>query len=141
MAIQKRKTLYPFAEMVEVLSEGTTVIDLLQIPEDTIVDKVLVLVKTPAVGAANLTVGDDDDADGFIVAADATAAEDTVYGDLIAEVGAYLKGATGATSGFGPIPKHYSAAGKEVKFALSAAPATSEGVYRVIIKGHRYSSD
>lgn len=137
MAVKRVDHFWPDMVVVEVESEGTTSIDLLDIPADTLIERVLVRIKTAATGTANLIVGDDDDDNGFIVAADATAAAATVYGDAIAEVGAYLMQASGATSGYCPNDKLYTATGKEVKFVLSAAP-TTEGVYQVIIKLHRF---
>lgn len=162
MGVKGRNTVYPFAEMIEVESEGITSIDLLAIPGYTLIEKVIVRVKTAAVGTANLIIGDDDDADGFIVAADAVAAAGTVYGDVIAEVGDYLKAThthsvshaacsatsaaystlTAITSTTGPagVPsgKLYTTGDKEVKFVLSAAP-TTQGVYQVFVFGKRFA--
>ncbi len=135
MGISKQKTIYPFAELVEVLSEGTTVINLMQIPIGTVIENVLVCIKTAATGTANLIVGDDDDDDGYIAAADATAAAGTIYGDGVTERGAYLYD---ATSKAGHV-KVYLASGKEVKFKLSATP-TTEGVYQVFILGKRFDA-
>lgn len=137
MGVKQVKRMYPMAECFEVESEGTTVIDLVTIPAGTLVEKVLVRIETAATGTANLLVGDDDDADGFVVASDATANAGTVYGDAVAEIGAYLKGATGATDGYCPLPgKFYAAEGKAIKFKLSAAP-TTEGVFQVMVVGKR----
>jgi len=142
MAITARRTMYPMAEMVEVAAEGTTVIDLVDIPEGTIIESVMVRVKTPATGtAANLTVGDAADADGFIVAADAKAAAGTIYGDDIDEVGAYLKAAVtcAATSANAQVGHngHLYAAAAKVKFVLSAA--ATGGVYQVFVTGKRFA--
>ena len=82
-----------------------------------------------------MAVGDAGDPDGFIVAADAHAAAGTIYGNLMAELGAYLKGACGATSGYAPIQKVYAAAAK-LRFALSAA--ATGGVYQVFVSGKRF---
>lgn len=134
MGIENRSTGYSFAEMVQVLSEGTTVIDVLSIPAGTLVEHVGVIVNTPAVGASNLIVGDDDDDNGMIAAADATAAANTIYGDDPTERGAYLYDATKK----GAFTKYYPA-DKTLTFELSANPATSEGVYQVIVVGKRFA--
>lgn len=127
----RRYAVYPFAEMVLVESNGDTAVDVLSIPEGTIIEQLLTRTYVPATGSANLTIGDDDDPDGFIVAADATAAEGTVYGDDPTERGDYLYDATKK----GSFVKLYEAA-KTLKLVLSAAP-TSEGEYEVIVIGHR----
>ncbi len=145
MAVKNRFSVYDFAEMVEVETSGTTAVDVLSIPQYTLIEKVLVRIKTAATSgsAVNLTVGDDDDADGFIVASDAKANAGTVYGDAVAELGAYLKESVsddGNNSHDQPIPggKLYAAAGKEVKVVLSAAP-TTEAVLQVFIFGKRFN--
>lgn len=134
MGLENRYSVYPFAEMIQVLSEGDTIIDVLSIPAGTLIEHVGVIIKTPAVGASNLIVGDDDDDNGFITAADAVAAANTVYGDDPTERGAYLYDATKK----GAFRKYYTAA-KTLKFVLSADPATSEGVYQVIVVGKRFA--
>jgi len=152
MAITARRTMYPMAEMVEVAAEGTTVIDLVDIPEGTIIESVLVRVKTPATGdAANLIVGDAGDPDGFIVAKDAHGAAGTVYGDAPAERGVYLdaghthtentaasytQNATTALALGSSTQKLYAAAAK-VRFVLSAA--ATGGVYQVFVTGKRFA--
>ncbi len=134
MTVTAVKAVYPFAELFEVASQGDTVIDLMKIGAGVIIENVVVRVKTPATGSANLIVGDDDDDNGFTVAADATAAEGTVYGATVTERGAYLYD---ATSKAGHV-KVYAAEGKELKFVLSADP-TTEGVFEVIVLGHRFA--
>lgn len=133
MALVNRKAVHPFCECIEVASESATSIDLIKIPDGAIVDRVLVRIKTAATGSVNLTVGDDDDADGFIAAADATAAAGTIYGDTGAELGDYLYDATEKKDRV----KHYASHGKEIKFVLSTT-ATTEGVYQVIVTGFVY---
>lgn len=133
MAVLTRKVVYPFFECIEVYSSGATSIDLLKIPDGTVIERVLVRIKTAATGTVNLTVGDDDDADGFIAAADATAAAGTVYGDTGAELGDYLYEATEKKDRV----KLYASPGKEIKFVLSTS-ATTEGLYQVIVIGYTY---
>lgn len=134
MVVSARKTAYPIAELIEVTSQGTTPIDLMAIGDGVVIEQVLTRVKTPAVGASNLIVGDDDDDNGYILAGDATAAGGTVYGDAVTERGAYLYDATSK----GGHVKFYGAAGKELKFKLSAGP-TTEGVFQVLVIGHRFA--
>uniref|UniRef100_A0A6H1ZGS2 Uncharacterized protein n=1 Tax=viral metagenome TaxID=1070528 RepID=A0A6H1ZGS2_9ZZZZ len=133
MALFNRKTVHPFMECIEVTSESATSIDLMKIPDGTIVERVLVRVKTAATGSVNLIVGDDDDDNGFIAAADATAAAGTVYGDTGAELGDYLYDATEKKDRV----KLYASPGKELKFVMSTT-ATTEGVYQVIVIGYTY---
>lgn len=136
MGITNQRTVYPFAEMVEVTSESTTAVDVLTIPAGAIIENVLVRVTKVAVagGAINLTVGDDDDGAGFILAADAKAAIGTVYGEATTARGLYLYDATAK----GGHVKLYAAAGKEVKLVLSGA-VTTQGAYQVIILGKRFA--
>jgi len=140
MALENRYSVYPMNEAVLIKSEGTTPVDVLSIPDGTIIDCVLCVIKTPAVvdaGACNLTIGDTDQADDFIPASDAEAAAGTVYGDDPTERGAYLYDATKK----GDFRKVYQA-DKTVKFALSATPnpeteGDTEGEYLIYVFGHR----
>ncbi len=127
-----RATVYPFAEMFEVTSQSQVSIDLTSFLEGMIIEGVLVHIKTPAVGACNLIVGDTDDDNGFIIAADATAAAETIYGAAVTERGAYLYNATSKAGHL----KAYTTTTKKLTFVLSADP-TNEGVFNVIIFGHR----
>ena len=142
MAITARRTMYPMAEMVEVAAEGTTVIDLVDIPEGTIIESVLVRIKTPATGtAANLSVGDAGDAAGFIMPNNAQAAAGTIYGNDPDHLGGYLKdtvtcAATGANAKVGHNGHLYATAAK-LRFVLSAA--ATGGVYQVFVTGKRFA--
>ncbi len=137
MGLENRYTVYPMAEMAHVKTEslaGSPVaVDVLSIPEGMIIEQVLVRVKTPAVDvdANNLIVGDEDDDNGFIVAADAKGAAGTVYGEDPTLRGAYLYDATKK----GSFLKLYQEV-KTLKLVLSAAPDT-EGEYEVTVLGHR----
>lgn len=135
MGLENRYTVYPFAEAALVKTEsveGTPVaVDIFSIQDGMVVDLVLIYIKAHAVGTANLIVGDDDDDNGYIVAADATAADATIYGQDPAERGDYLYDATKK----GSFVKAYTAP-KTLKLKLSAAPDT-EGEYLVYIFGHR----
>ena len=136
MGLQNRYSVYPVAEMVDIESEGTTAVAVYSIPDGTIIDKVLAIVKTPNedADATNLIVGDDDDDNGYITAADAKAAAGTVYGDDPTERGAYLYDATKK----GSFVKAY-AGPKTLYFALSTdmLVTEAEGEYYIWIFGHR----
>lgn len=132
MGVKSQASVYHFAEMFEVESAGTTPIDLMSFLDGMIVEGLLVHIKIPATGSANLILGDDDDDDGFLIAADATAAADTIYGDSVTERGAYLYNATSKAGHY----KVYTTPTKALKFKLSASP-TTEGVFNVIVFGHR----
>jgi len=134
------KTIYPFAEMFEVTTDGTTAVKIWDIPAGTVITMVLAKIKVAGTGSAsNLTIGDDDTADGYILAASCCgAAVDTVYGDAIAERGSYLAAATGL--GHAGAWKVYTAAGKELYLDASAA-LTTEAVIEVFVFGYRYAED
>jgi hypothetical protein len=134
MAILNCYSVYPFAEMVQVKSEGVTPVSVMTLPKGTVVEKVLTKVAVAAVraaGAATLMVGDNDTANGFITASDAKAAVGTVYGEVPTVRGSYLYDSTVK----GSYIKHY-ASDKIVKFALNVAVDT-EGEYQVTVIGHR----
>ena len=134
MGLENRYSVYPLAEAVLIESEGTDVVDVFSIPDGSIIDCILCVVKTAAVravGATTFTIGDADQADDFIPASDAKAAAGTVYGDDPTERGAYLYDATKK----GDFRKVYSA-DNTVKFVLDTVPDT-EGEYLIYIFGHR----
>lgn len=133
MGLENRYSVYPFAEAVLITSEGTTPVDVFSITDGMIVDLVLVYIKAHCTDADanNLIVGDDDDDNGYILAAGAKEADATIYGDDPTERGAYLYDATEK----GSYVKAYTAP-KTLKFKLSAAP-DAEGEYLIYIFGHR----
>ena len=93
MTIKNTNSGYHFAEEIEVQTEGTTAVVCRTLSPGEIVHQVIARLKTAAVrsaGAATLSVGDDDAATGFLVAADAKAAAGTIYGAVPTERGAYL---------------------------------------------------
>ncbi len=90
MVTNPKQTIKPFSEIFEINTSGTDSVAIWNIPKGTIITKVLAKIKTAGSGSGNLIIGDDDDPDGFILAADATAAADTIYGDAPEELGAYL---------------------------------------------------
>ena len=143
MAVERRQTMYPFAEMIEVETNGTTAVSFFPIPANTIIEKVLCKVKTASTNAVNLTIGDEDDADGFIVASAANSAN-AVYGDSVDEIGAYLKeqvSDSGSATHNQPIPggKLYTA-DKNMKIVLSGAAGSQEAVVQVFVKGLKYAN-
>ncbi len=136
MGVVNRYTVYQMAEMVLIGSEGTTIVPVFSIPAGTVIEHVMVRVKTPAVrvtGAVTMTLGDVNSADGFVVACDAKAAIGTVFGGDPTERGAYLYDATKK----GSFLKHYSLV-NTLRFVLNVAPDV-QGEYEVIVFGKRYS--
>ena len=138
------KTIYPFAEMFEVSTDGTTAVKIWDIPAGTIITMVLAKIKVQGTGASsNIIVGDDDDDNGYILAATTCGAvADTVYGDAVAERGTYLNepsmGSAVATHA-GPW-KVYTAVGKALYLDASAA-LTTEAVIEIFVFGYRYAED
>ncbi len=132
------KTVYPFAEVFRITTTAVTSQNVWNIPKGTIITRVLVQVVTAGTGSAtNITVGDDDDADGFILAASVCGATvGTVYGDNITELGPYFAAAT--TKGHAGKWKDYHAAGKEIK-TINSASLTTEAVVDIFVFGYRYA--
>lgn len=108
-------------------ANGTTAVVAFPIPANTYVHAVIVRVSKVAVGASNAQVGDEDDADGYILAFDAVAtAVGTIVGDDKAEAGVYQTVALGAAPND---HTHWSrgklyTAEKNLQLSLSAAPTT-----------------
>jgi len=128
--------MYPFAEVFEVDTNGTTAVDVWDIPAGTIIAMVLAEIQVSSTGTgANIIVGDDDDDDGFILAASCCTTAGTIYGDAPEERGAYLY--TGVSYHSGKW-KYYDAAGKELKIDSSAAN-TTEATLRIYVFGYRYT--
>lgn len=91
----QRRTLHVYDwtnAMVVAAASSSNKIDVCTLPAKTAVARVWVAIKTAATQAATLTVqaGTAADTDGYVVASDAKAAANTVYGDAIAEQGALL---------------------------------------------------
>jgi hypothetical protein len=118
-----------WAECVTVTTNGTTAVSCFSIPAGTVVENALLVSKVVGTGTANITVGDDDTADGFILAYDHTSSVGTVVGDTPAERGGYL------FSTVGGFTKYYPAA-KTCKVVLSGA-GTIQGTWLVVLKGYR----
>ena len=131
MAILTQRSGYRICEQFRVQTNGTTPVDILQVLPGTVIDHVVARCETPGTGAANLTIGDDDDADGFVLAGDHTAAAGTHYGDAPTERGVYLRDAT-EKAGY---VKAYNAA-KTLKAVLSAT-GTTQGTWQVTVEGYR----
>lgn len=112
--------------------------DLWTIPANTIIEKVFVIVDTAITGTTALTVGDDDDADGFVLDLASDFGTPGMYSWDAKSAGPYMRietaGATDAADIYVvPNGKYYSAAGKEVK--LDATTANTAGAMRVFIRG------
>lgn len=117
--------------------------DLWAIPAQTIIEKVYLIVDTTITGTTALTVGDDDDADGFIPDAVSAFTAPAMFGWDAKNAGAYLRVQTaGATDALDiyvvPSAKYYAASGKEVK--LDNTTTNTAGKARVVIEGYYLSS-
>lgn len=117
--------------------------DLWRIPAETLITKVYPKVDVAITGTTVLEVGDDDDANGFIV--DMAAGFSTLTVQLwdAKTAGAYLRTETaGATDALDiyvvPQAKYYHSTGKEVKMNITTA--NTAGAMRVFIEGFKYCS-
>jgi hypothetical protein len=84
------KGVLDYWDYVDVTGNTTaTAIGSIAVPANSIVKEVLaqVLTSFDAATSASLTVGDGDDPDGYLVAADVKATAGTIYGNAAAEVG------------------------------------------------------
>jgi hypothetical protein len=136
MTTTPKQTLKPFAEIFEIDTSGTDSVAIWSIPAGTIITRVLAKIKTAGSGSGNLTIGDDDDPDGYILAGDATAAADTIYGDTPEELGAYLyMGVSYHSEKW----KQYTSA-KTLYIDCSGA-LTTEATVDVFVFGYRYYED
>jgi hypothetical protein len=135
MGINKIRSMYPFQELIEITTSGGTAVSVRRIAAGEIITNVLARIVTPvtrAAGASNLIVGDDDNDDGFLAAADAKGAAGTVYGEDPTARGAYLYDGTKK----GSFTKVYAAEGKTLKAVLDAAVDT-EAVVQIMVWGYR----
>lgn len=132
MAVLSQKSAYAIAEVFRVQSEGTTPVAIMKPLAGFVISLVLVRIETPGTGAANLMVGDAGDADGLLLPADTTAAIGALYGDVVTERGAYLYDSIAKAGSVKMYP-----AGETISLVLSAA-GTTQGVYQVLVIGHRY---
>lgn len=112
--------------------------DLMAIPAGLLIEKVFLIIDTAITGTTVLEVGDDDDADGFIVDQAANFATPGMYGWDAKGAGAYLRistaGATDAADIYVvPNAKLYRATGKEIK--LNVTTANTAGRARVVVMG------
>jgi hypothetical protein len=114
--------------------------DLMSIPAGCVITKAFVIIDTAIAGTTNLDVGDDDDADGFVDGSlSVTLGTPGMYGWNAKVAGAYLRVETAGATDPGdvyvvPNAKYYSAAGKEVKLAVSGT--NSAGKARVVVEGY-----
>lgn len=113
--------------------------DLWAIPAGCVIENVHFLIDTAITGTTVLTVGDDDDADGFVPDQAANFSSVGLHNASAKVAGAYLRVQTaGATDALDidvvQASKYYSASGKEVKLACTTA--NTAGKARVIIQGY-----
>lgn len=112
--------------------------DLFSIPAGCVIERVYAIVDVAITGTTVLEVGDDDDADGFIVDLGGSLGTPGMYGWNAKSAGAYLRtqtaGATDAADIYVvPNAKYYAAAGKEVK--LNITTTNTAGKMRVVVEG------
>lgn len=114
--------------------------DLMSIEAGMIIQNAFIIVDTAVTGATVLELGDDDDADGYVVSANITIATPGIYGNNAKVAGAYLRvqtaGATDAADIYVvPSSKYYSAAGKTLKF--NETTASTAGKFRLVVEGYK----
>ena len=113
--------------------------DLMTIEAGMVIEKVYAVVDVAVTGSTDIDVGDDDDSDGFIDGSlSLTLGTPGMYSWNAKVAGAYMRVQTaGATDALDiyvvPNAKYYSAAGKEVKAAVTGA--STAGQVRVIVEG------
>lgn len=115
--------------------------DIWAIPAKTLIKNVWVVIDTAITGTTALTIGDDDDPDGFVLDLVGGFSTPGLYSWDAKTAGPYLRietaGATDAADIYVvPAAKYYSAAGKEVK--LDATTASTAGAFRVFIEYEYY---
>lgn len=131
-------TLAPFAEVFQVDGNGTTAVDVWDIPKNTIITGVLCEVVVAATGSANnIIVGDEDDDNGYILAAAVCGATvGTIFGDEMDERGAYTNaGLDLASLQHGGQWKVYTA--KNTLRIDCSADGTIEPTVKIYVFGYR----
>lgn len=110
-------------------TNGTTAVNAINIPANHEVSEVWIRSALAGVGAANVILGDEDDDNGWILAADHTQVVGTILGDLTADMGVYAitqieVATTPPVSVDEPVPPKKYTAVKNLQIKLSAAPTT-----------------
>ena len=138
-ATNPSKTVYPYAEMFKVDTNGTTAVEIWNIPKGTAITMVLARIKVAGVGAGgSIIVGDDDDDNGYILAGLVCGGTvGTVFGDSITERGAYLAGGDASELHAGKW-KLYADGTKTLKLDCDTA-MTTEATVEVFVFGYRYN--
>jgi len=139
MVLEPIQTLYPFAEMFDVDTNGTTAVEIWDIPKGTIITMVLAEIKVAGVGSGgDIIIGDDDDDNGYILAGTLCGGTvGTIFGDAVAERGIYLTNSADANESHAGKWKVYRTATKTLKMDCSV-DMTTEGTMRVSVFGYRY---
>lgn len=118
--------------------------DLWDIPANTLINRVYVIIDTAVTGSSDLDIGDDDDPDGYVDGSvSLTLGTAGLYGWNAKVAGAYLRVQTAGVSDAAdiyvvPSAKYYSATGKEIKQDITTA--CTAGKYRVVVEGLRFSA-
>jgi hypothetical protein len=137
MAVTQQFMMYPFAEMYEVTSEGTTSITLTTLGAYSIVTNAQIRIKTAATGGTSpmVELGAGSDVDGLIVSSAADGAAGTIYGDAVADLGDDWAVATGASSGYTQMPSGVLYTSPTAITLVLDGAVTTEGVYQVFLAG------
>jgi hypothetical protein len=120
--------------------------DIMSISAGTVIEDVYVVIDTAVSGTTVMTIGDDDDADGFVPNGALTLGTPGIYANgpkdkakyaLTTNYLAESVNPSGSTGDYYVVPKskYYSAAGKEVK--LDITTTNTGGAFRVIVQGFR----
>ena len=119
------KLLERESKMVASLSveaNGTTEVNAINIPAGSEVRDVWAVNALAGTGAANVTIGDEDDPNGWVLAADHTDAVGTVIGKATSELGVYAITQVATTPAVGePVPPKYYATENNIIIVLSGA--------------------
>lgn len=119
------KLLEREARMVAALSvevDGTTEVNAINIPAGSEVSDVWAVSALTGTGAANITIGDEDDPNGWVLAADHTQAAGTTIGKATSELGVYAMTQIATTPAVDePVPSKYYAAENNIIVVLSAS--------------------
>jgi hypothetical protein len=131
------KTAEPFAEIFRVDTSSTDNVYVWDIPKGTIIELVMAKIYVAGTGSGNIIVGDASDADGYILAHDATSATDHIAGETPEERGAYLYMGVSYHS---EKVKFYASSGSQLIMDCSGT-LTTEATVDIFVFGKRYAED
>lgn len=108
--------------MVVAAAATANIIDVCTLPAKTLVHRCFVVIDTAATQAATLTVqaGTAADTDGYVVASNAKAAANTLYGDADAEIGILLYPVAGDDHRVDHLPSYTTTTVVQIEFVIGA---------------------